>query len=259
MVNCPAHNLEDSILEHETMTGKPYPYAHNTDPYLRETLWAHLREADTVITPSQGSAEWIKANIKPKRVTVIPHGVTLPSKVNYPESFTNVGYIGAWGPDKGVKYLVDAWSKLDYDDSVLYFFGKDVELMKPLLEKWATGGKYHLYGGFNKLEDIMPLFSVYAHPSVSEGYGMTLPEAMAHGRVVVGSTGTGSSMLIEDGQNGFTFPPRDVDALVGIIDNLKNSFSDYKHVALEGRKTAEQHTWEKIRGRYVELYKEILR
>jgi len=258
VVNCPAHNLEDSIREHEDMTGKPYPFIHNTDPYLRDALWGHMKDADSVITPSDGSAEWIKKNIKPKRVTVIPHGLTLPDEVAYPEEFTNIAYIGAWGPDKGVKYLVDAWSKLDYDDSVLYFFGKGVEKMKPVLEKWATGGKYHLYGGFNRLEDIMHMFSVYAHPSVSEGYGMTLPEAMAHGRVVVGSTGTGSSMLIEDGKNGFTFPPRGVDALVGILDNLKNNFSDYKHVAREARKTAEQYSWEKIKKRYINLYSEIL-
>jgi len=87
----------------------------------------------------------------------------------------------------------------------------------------------------------------------------TLPEAMAHGRVVVGSTGTGSSMLIENGKNGFTFQPRDVDALVDILKNLKENFDDLKYVAKEARKTASEYTWEKVKNRYRELYTEILK
>ena len=32
--------------------------------------------------------------------------------------------------------------------------------MKPVLEKWATGGKYRLYGRFTSLDVIMSMFSV---------------------------------------------------------------------------------------------------
>lgn len=258
VVNCPAHDLDESIREHEAVTGTPYPFTHNTDPYLRSTLWSHLKEADAVITPSERSAEWIQENIKPRRIEIIPHGVSLPEQVNYPEKFTNVGYIGEWGPDKGVKYLVEAWSQLDYDDAVLYFFGRGTERLKPLLERWATGGKYHLYGGFNSLDEIMPLFSVYVQSSVSEGYGMTLPEAMSYGKVVVGSTGTGSSMLIENGKNGLTFPPRGVDALVTCLDDLKRNFEDFRYMGVEARKTAETVSWEEIKKRYVEFYRGLL-
>jgi len=258
VVNCPAHDLEESIKEHETITGTPYPFIHNVDPYLRSALWSHLKRADAVITPSKRSAEWIKDNIKPKRVEVITHGVTLPEQVNYSKKFTNIGYIGAWGPDKGVKYLVEAWSRLDYPDATLYFFGRDTTRMKPILERWATGGRYHLYGTFNSLDEVMPHISVYVQPSVSEGYGMTLPEAMAYGKVVIGSEGAGSSMLIENGKNGLTFPPRDVDALVTCLDDLKRNFSDFKYMGENARATAEQHTWEKVKRRYQNLYEGML-
>jgi len=259
VVNCPAHNLEESVREHETITGTPYPFIHNTDPYLRSTLWKHLKEADSVITPSNRSADWIENNIYPKRVTTIPHGVNLPEKIDYPKKFTNVGYIGAWGPDKGVKYLVEAWSRLNYDDSTLMFFGGNSEQMKSILEKWATGGRYHLYGNFNSLDEVMPHISVYVQPSVSEGYGMTLPEAMAYGKVVIGSEGAGSTMLIENGKNGLSFPPRDVDALVTCLDDLKRNFSDFRYMGENARVTAEQYTWGKIKQRYVDFYRGLLK
>jgi len=258
VVNCPAHNLKESIEEHERMYGQgTYPFKHNTDPYLREALWSHLKEADAVITPSSRSAKWIRENIKPKRIEVIRHGVSLPEQVNYPKKFTNIGYIGALGPDKGLRYLVEAWSKLNYDDSTLIFFGRGSKQMKPILEQWATGGKYHLYGGFNSLDEIMPLFSVYVHPSVSEGFGLTLLESMAYGKIIVGSVGAGSAELIENGRSGFTFPVRDVDALATCIDDLKNNFDNLKYMAMNARKTAEQNSWEKIELKYEKLYAEL--
>jgi len=258
VVNCPAHALEESIREHEELTGEPYPYAHNTDPYLRDTLWRHLKEADAVITPSNASRDWIQDNIKPKRVVVIPHGVDYPLKPRYPEKFGNVGYIGAWGPDKGLKYLIQAWSRLNYPDSTLMFFGRDAERAEPFLRHFARGGRYNLYGGFNNLDEIMPLFSVYVHPSVSEGYGITVPEAMSYGKVVVASTGTGSSMLIEDGVNGFTFKPRDVEALAARIDDLHLNFKDYVDVGKKARETVWSITWDKVKGQYRKLYEEII-
>jgi len=256
VTNCPAHDLKNSIKEHETITGTPYPFTHNTDPYLHDTLLNHLKNADAVITPSKGSKDWIEDNIKPKRVVIIPHGCILPKQVIYPERFTNVGYIGALGPDKGVKYLVEAWSQLNYDDSILYFFGRETENMKPILEHWATGGKYHLYGGFENLDEIMPLFSTYVHSSVSEGFGLTVLEAMAYGKVVIVSTGTGSSMLIEGNVNGLTFSPRDVDGLVSQIDGLKKNFD--KSLGVEARKTAEHFSWANVKKSYIKLYEEII-
>ena len=259
VTNCPAHALEESIREHEELTGEPYPYAHNTDPYLRDALWRHLKEADAVITPSNASRDWIRDNIKPKRIVVIPHGVTMPDKPCYPTEFGNVGYIGAWGPDKGVGYLVRAWSELNYLDSTLIFFGGESDRAAEPLRKFATGGKYHLYGRFESLDEVMSKFSILVHPSVSEGYGMTVPEAMSYGKIVVASTGAGSAMSITNGVDGFTFPPRDIQRLKEILEELKHNFDKYRRVGVNARETAKTLTWSKVKEQYQKLYEEILK
>jgi len=87
---------------------------------------------------------------------------------------------------------------------------------------------------------------------------MTLPEAMAYGKVVIASEGTGSSMLIQNGKNGFIFPSRNVNVLIMRLSELKRSFNDFKYMGVEARKTAETVTWEKVKNRYVDLYKELL-
>ncbi len=130
--------------------------------------------------------------------------------------------------------------------------------MGDFVRHFARGGKYHIYGGYESLDDIMPLFSTLIHPSVSEGYGMTVPEAMAYGKVVVVSTGTGSSMFVENGVNGFTFNSRDVDTLAAKIDDLKLNFSQYLDVGKRARETAWNLTWDKVKEQYRKLYEELL-
>jgi len=43
-VNIVAHDLTESIKEHENMTGTAYPFIHNTDDYLHDVLFKTLQE-----------------------------------------------------------------------------------------------------------------------------------------------------------------------------------------------------------------------
>jgi len=257
-VNVVAHDLKTSIDEHERMYGggHPYPFHHNTDEYLHDCLLKHAKSADIVFTPSRNSEKWIKENINPPRIEIVHHGVDYPETLPRSSKDFNVGYIGAWGPDKGVYYLVKAWSDLNYHDSILYFFGHGTREMRETLVAWAGdgGGKYHLAGGFNHLSDIMPRFSVYVQPSVSEGYGMTMPEAMSYGKAVVVSEGVGSVDLIKDGENGLIVPIRNPKAIAEAIQYFRDNPSEIKRMGKNARETAEECRWENIERRYEEIY-----
>lgn len=54
-------------------------------------------------------------------------------------------------------------------------------------------------------------------PSTWDTFNYTLPEAMSHGCVTLGSTGAGSSYLIEHGSSGFTFAPEAPEALATLL------------------------------------------
>jgi glycosyltransferase involved in cell wall biosynthesis len=61
---------------------------------------------------------------------------------------------------------------------------------------------------------------ILIHPSLAEGLGYSVLEAMALGRPVVTSAVGGLREIIVDGQNGFLIKPGDTDAIVDRVIRL---------------------------------------
>lgn len=181
LVNIVAHDLKTSIEEHKRIFGDNYPYIHNVDPYLHKALLKHAKKADVVLTPSKGSAKWIKENIGPKRIEVIAHGCDLPEKVEpIPEEF-KAGYLGVFGPDKGLIYLLMAWDHLDYKDAEFLFAGDCGVSLKAVIPALTDNNpRYRLLGRIPDVSEFYNSISILVQPTVTEGFGMTVPEAMIH-------------------------------------------------------------------------------
>jgi glycosyltransferase involved in cell wall biosynthesis len=62
--------------------------------------------------------------------------------------------------------------------------------------------------------------SIFAMPSLQEGLGLSLQEALFHGCVAVGSRAGGIPELIDDNLNGILVPPADMPALSAALDKL---------------------------------------
>lgn len=258
LVNVVAHDLKKSIEEHERIMGTPYPFPHNTDSYLHKVLLKHAERADVVLTPSEGSARWIRENIKAKRIDVIPHGTYIPKEIApLPENFT-VGYLGSLGPDKGLIYLIMAWSSLNYPDSELLFAGGYPQLIQSYIQGLSkTDARFRVIGWLPEPRNLYDACSVYIQPSVTEGFGMEIPEAMAHGRPVIVSEGTGSVDCVEDGKEGFIVPIRDPRKLADRIRWFKDNPDQIKAMGQRARIKAEKYSWENVEGQYRELYSSI--
>jgi glycosyltransferase involved in cell wall biosynthesis len=64
-----------------------------------------------------------------------------------------------------------------------------------------------------ELKNIMSISHVLVLPSVQDGFGMVMAQAMACGCPVIATHNTGAADLFTDGQEGYIVPIRDVDAL----------------------------------------------
>jgi len=254
VVNIVAHDLKTSIEEHERLYGVgTYPFRHNTDPFLHSLLLRHAEEADVVITPSTGSSAWIEANLKVRKVAVIPHGCDLPEKTPpYPEKFT-VGYMGAHGPDKGLIYLLIAWNHLRLD-SELVFAGPCCETLKPWIARFCPDGRTRLLGWVKEPMDFFREVSCIVAPSVTEGFGLLTLESMAHGRPPIVSTGAGSSDLVNK-RCGIKVAPRRPDQIAEAILEMRDK---YEKLGREARRKASDYRWSLIEDRYEELYRSLL-
>jgi glycosyltransferase involved in cell wall biosynthesis len=251
-----AHSRKESISEFETLYGK-YPFAQVKDPNAWRLYSEGVRQADLVIAPSRASAsELVEEGTK--RVEIVAHGTEIPdSPPALPESFS-AGYLGQVGPDKGLVYLIRAWASLGDETATLVLAGDGSDCLAPLVSANADSGRFELLGRVPQARDLYQRISVYVQPSVTEGFGIEIVEAMAHGRPVIASEGAGASEVLTHGEDGFVVPRRDPVAIAKHLAWLKNHPEKLAEMGSNAREKAKSYTWEKARAKYVTLWRDLL-
>ena len=258
IVDVPAHSIEESKKEFE-IWGCKYPFLHMVDNVLWKFYSKHIRIADVIVAPSTYSANYMKTSEKFTRIflhepniKIIPHGVNLPEHVTeFPDRF-RVCHLGAAGFDKGQIYLLLAWKKLKLEDASLVIAGYGTENWDEFIRRNEIQNAF-ASGKIENAHDIYDICSVYVQPSVCEGFGIPVLEAMSHGRPVIVTEGTGAKDLVEDGQNGFIVPIRDPDAIAEKIQYFYDNPDEIKRMGKNARKTAEKYDWSYIREEYKKL------
>lgn len=249
-----AHDVEASRREHEAL-GYGYDYPHLTNPDLLNRYLASYRAADVVICPSRHS-EGVMRRFGCSRIVVVPHGCEPVAEVApLPKQFV-VGYLGQPGPDKGLRHLFAAWKKLNYPDARLVVAGRNTQLLAPLVGA-VGGGNVYLAGFVQSPSWLYNQCSVYVQPSVTEGFGIEVLEAMVHGRPVICSSGAGAVDFVDYDINGIVVPPGDSNALAYAIDHYKGRPELIARHGQNAIQTAKSATWESVRRLYQETWREM--
>jgi len=251
----PHHDRAASLAER----GAAYYLPHIDD----SALWAQhvegLKLADLVIAPSTHSRDsLLREGVE--RITIIPHGIEhFPEEVApFPQEFT-VGYLGGLGPDKGLRYLVEAWGKLDLKDARLLIGGAGSEQLEDFIRRHADGGRFNLVGWAANASDFYNGVSCYVQPSVAEGFGCEVPEAMAHGRPVIASKGAGASDCVTESA-GYVVKAASADALAEALGRCyKTDTAQLQAMGLRARERAREYTWDRVRARYRQVFETVCR
>ena len=102
--------------------------------------------------------------------------------------------------------------------------------------------------------------SVFVFPSLAEGFGLVLLEAMACGIPVITTPNTAGPDILTDGVEGFIVPIRDVEALKAKLEWCYEHPQELAEMGLAARRRAEELTWGRYRstlvGRVQELFGE---
>lgn len=125
-------------------------------------------------------------------------------------------FAGGATPLKGVHYLMQAFHELALPDADLWLIGSrsgDPVLERRMRRYMST--QVAIKGVFaqHDLRDLYCRGSVFVLPSLADGWGMVVIQAMACGLPVIVSDMAGSSEAVVDGKNGFIIPARSVEAL----------------------------------------------
>ena len=160
-------------------------------------------------------------------------------------------YVGRLAKQKGVEYLIKAFSKLrkERDDIVLIIVGRGEckdELV--LLSRNLNIKDYVYFMGFVENVSISPYYllsNVCIMPSITHGqadcWGYVVNEAMHCGKPIIATDAVGAAFdMIKDGENGFIVPEKDVNAL---YEGLKKIISDSdleKKMGIKSKKIIEE-------------------
>ena len=118
---------------------------------------------------------------------------------------------------------------------------------------------YSLMGWVKEISEFYRNISVYIQPSVTEGFGIEVLEAMAYGRPVIVTSGVGAADCVTDGVNGFIVPSRDPQAILEKLNWLYDNPLAIREMGHDARERARDFTWDKIEDKYKEFYTELLK
>jgi glycosyltransferase involved in cell wall biosynthesis len=108
------------------------------------------------------------------------------------------------------------------------------------------------------VHEIMGCFDIFVLPSLNEGMGRVLVEAMAIGLPIVASSVGGIPDLVEDGRNGLLVPSKDAAALEKAICDLLANKKKRNRMGKAGRKMCRRYSTEAMVEQIDELYTELL-
>jgi glycosyltransferase involved in cell wall biosynthesis len=221
---------------------------------------AELALADVVIVPSTFSkdsleqAPGLKASVQ-----VVPYGAPSVSHAAASERRSGksaVLFVGALSQAKGLSYLLQAAAKLERQID-LTLIGKRVSPVVPapaLLDKhrWIPSLAY------DDLLREMARHDVLVLPSLHEGFGLVIGEAMAQGLVVIATPHTAAPDLIDDGVDGFIVPIRSAEAIAEKLELLARNPARLHEMKQAARRKAQARSWEVYRRSLVRLAREVV-
>lgn len=161
---------------------------------------------------------------------------------------------------KGQLYLIRAARRLKEEAPDIHFLllgqGED----EAMLKKEADGLLNVEFGGFvDNVGDYLSVLNVFAYPSLHEGMGSAILDAMALGLPIVASNVGGIPDIVEHEANGLLVPPGDSDALAEAIMRVYRNTTLRTEMGRVSRERAKLYTPERMTDKYVELYEEIMK
>jgi len=180
-----------------------------------------------VIAVSHFVAERIQARfgVDAPRLEVVYNGVDIGRfRVEAPASeCSNVLCVAALIPDKGVDVLIRAFTEPSLSARQLLICGDGPQRgeLEALAVQLGVSERIRFLGLRNDVHALVGDAAVAVHPAVwGEAFGLTIAEAMAAGRPVVGTRVGAVPELVEHGVTGLVVPPSDPAALATAISTL---------------------------------------
>lgn len=217
VVDCITTHIDD-FVEHQKRECAKFNVHPATDREMRDRTVDEYLRADLIRVLSEHARQTFLDRGIQNIIVTRPHiDVSEFPEAKFQEGTFRVSFVGLLEPWKGFHYLIDAFHALDLPSSELVLWGAPGArpISRYLQEQMSRNPKIHMrpvevrkcYG------EVYAKSSVLVHPSLSEGFGYVVAEAMASGIPVIVTRNAGAADLVEDGKTGYVVPAQDSDSI----------------------------------------------
>jgi len=234
---------------------------------IQEPAWKIERKEQEVqladhifVASSFTKKSLLQIGVKPEKISIIPYG----APVDYfqpqpkPDKLFRALFVGRVEPCKGIYYLLQAWQELQLPDTELLLVGIN-EFPEGWLDHYKDIFRYVPSVPHTSLNQYYSAANVLVFPSLFDGFGLVLLEAMACGIPVITTPNTGSSDMITDSVDGFIVPIRDVEALKEKLEWCYCHPQELVEMGRAARRKAEHFTWQIYRNTLATCINNILK
>jgi glycosyltransferase involved in cell wall biosynthesis len=244
--------------------------------FFRAAIRTSARRAAALVAVSAATAALLEDRVRPRApVHVIPHGVDHArfrpedpgddeaARARAGVSGPYIAFVGTLEPRKDVPTLVRAFDRLAGarpDLSLVLAGGRGwgVEAVEEAVRDAAHGDRVRLLGYLAErdMPAVLRGAAAVAYPSLEEGFGLPVLEALACGAPLVTTSGT----VMEEVAAGAALlaPPGDADRLAAALEAVLDAGPGQAERRRLGLEVAARHTWEGSAAAHAEVYRSVL-
>jgi len=237
--------------------------------FFERALERTRRHAALVLCPSQATADDCeRAGIDGARLRIVPWGVDgeqatadeidgVRFRYDLPERFAL--FVGTIEPRKNLRRLLTAWRHLPDRVSLPLVLVGPPGWNENLQDELALLGDRVRTLGFvppGPLRALYAASTVVCYPSIFEGFGLPVLEAMAQATPVVTSARTACAEVVGDA--GVLVDPRSPDDIRLGVEALLDDPTGAAELGRRGRERALEYTWERVGRQTRDAYREVI-
>lgn len=258
-------NLPTGVATMLLSHGDVFSHPLNAFPFGLRQLYAwgarkSYRSADAIVAVSRFLArQAVKFRGSDRGVHVVPNGLDMedascmPQRVSHPKvhgSKFKLLYVGRLAPEKGIHVLLESLAHLPRDSFELTIVGAGQEMDKLLALSRSRGlEQFVRFVGSVRKEEVWGYYrdaDLLVVPSISEGQGVVIIEAMAIGVPVIASRVGGIPELVEHGTNGFLFTAGDSVGLARLIEYCARDYRLLRRISDKARESSRAFGWNAV-------------
>ena len=226
------------------------------------------RAADRVVAVSRSIAKTIELHDPEIRCLIVPDAHAGMTKANAEASElrpdlkgkTVIGHMGELDHShKGQGTIIEAARQLRESHPELHFLLLGVGKDETEFRRAAEGLNNIEFVGFvDNVAPYLARFDLFVYPSLHEGLGSSLLDALSFGLPIVATRVGGIPELIEHEVNGLLIPPEQPGELVAAVQRLSSDADLRESMSRENRAKASRYSAAHMAASYESIYREIL-